>query len=402
MDAPNQPRNLQLPITATHLQLCFSEEMPSAVSTPNLDPTMTSPLAVSRSRDRFYELDLFRFIAALFIVLHHYLFRGQAEGGYSPVTFAPWLTTLGQYTTGFNFFFMTTGFLLLMNTGSKSPRQFVISRVQRLYPALWVCCTITYLLSLLTQNPRFMVSPLDYLANLTMLNGFLGIPYVDGAYWTMVISFKFNLLLLLVMILGQVKHMYWLTCAWLVYSALFIFIKIPYVDFFFLSSHAPFFIAGMIIYLIHRDGQKLHYWLLFAASYLVALYYVVQDASAKEAYYQVPYSNTVFILINSVYFFMFVLIALGKTKWLQVPFFATLGLITYPLFLLHQNIGFMAFTYLPVNKYLLLIVLLIVMFSLSYAVYRFAEKPFAKPFGAWLNSVLPGRPNHPKTQPVRK
>lgn len=363
---------------------------------------MTSPVEVSRPRERFYELDLFRFIAALFIVLHHYLFRGQAEGGYSPVTFAPWLTTLGQYTTGFNFFFMTTGFLLLMNAGNKTPRQFVVSRTQRLYPAFWVCCTLTYLLSLLTQNPRFMVSPSDYLANLTMLNGFVGIPYVDGAYWTILISLKFNLLLLLVMSLGQVKHVYWLSCAWLAYSALVSFIEIPYVDFFLLSSYAPFFIAGMTVYLIRRDGQKWQYWLLFAASYLVALYYVVQDALAKEAYYQVPYSPTIFMLINTVYFLMFVLIALNKTKWLQVPFFATLGLITYPLFLLHQNIGFMAFTYIPVNKYLLLVVLLIVMFTLSYGVYRFVEKPFAKPFGAWLNSVLPGRSNNPKTQPVRK
>lgn len=355
--------------------------------------TVFSSSLGSKTRERFYELDLFRFIAALFVVLHHYLFRGQAADGYSPVTFAPWLTTLGQYTTGFNFFFMTTGFLLLMNAQSKTPRQFLISRAQRLYPALWVCCTITYLVSLSTQDPHFVVSPLDYLANLTMLNGFVGIPYVDGAYWTMIISLKFNLLLLFIMVAGQVKQMYWLACSWLAYSVLFALgIKIPHVDFFLLSSYAPFFIAGMMVYLIRTDGQKWKYWLLFVASYLAALYYVVQDAQAKQAHYQVHYSNTVFILINTVYYFMFVLIALNKTKWLQVPFFATLGLITYPLFLLHQNLGYMAFTYLHFNKYLLLVLLLAVMVALSYAVYRFVEKPYAKPFGKWLERLLPDHP----------
>jgi peptidoglycan/LPS O-acetylase OafA/YrhL len=356
----------------------------------------------TRSRERFYELDLFRFVAALFVVLHHYLFRGQAADGYSPVTFDPSLTTLGQYTTGFNFFFMTTGFLLLMNAQSKTPRAFVISRAQRLYPALWVCCTMTYLISLLTQNPRFMVSPSDYLANLTMFNGFLGIPYVDGAYWTMIISLKFSLLLLLVMVLGQVNHIYLLACAWLAYSALVIFVNIPYVDFFLLSSYAPFFTAGMMVYLIRTNGQKWQYWLLFAASYFVALYYVVQDALAKQAHYQVPYSSTTFIVINTVYFFMFVLIGLNKTTWLQVPFFATLGLITYPLFLLHQHIGYMAFTYLHVNKYVLLVLLLVVMFSLSYLVYRFVEKPLARPFGIWLDRVLPGRPRMLVTPSLKK
>jgi peptidoglycan/LPS O-acetylase OafA/YrhL len=371
---------------------------------PTISTSSSGSIHNAKPRERFYELDLFRFVAALFVVLHHYLFRGQVADGYSPVTFAPWLTTLGQYTTGFNFFFMTTGFLLLMNAQSKTPRQFVVSRAQRLYPALWVCCTITYLISLVTQNPRFMVSPFDYLANLTMFNGFVGIPYVDGAYWTMIISLKFNLLLLLVMMLGQVKHMYWLACAWLAYSALLAFgINIPYVDFFLLSSYAPFFIAGMMVYLLRSDGQKLKYWLLFAASYVAALYYVVQDAQAKQAHYQVPYSNTVFILINTVYYFMFILIALNKTKWLQVPFFATLGLITYPLFLLHQNIGYIAFTYLPINKYILLILLLTVMFALSYGVYRFVEKPFAKPFGKWLERLLPGRPTTPATaHPLKK
>jgi peptidoglycan/LPS O-acetylase OafA/YrhL len=357
-----------------------------------MPPTPSTSGTGTRAPERFYELDLFRFVAALFVVLHHYLFRGQAEGGYSPVTFDPFLTTLGQYTTGFNFFFMTTGFLLLMNAQRKTPKQFVISRAQRLYPALWVCCTLTYLVSVLTQSPRFMVSPLDYLANLTMFNGFVGIPYVDGAYWTMLISLKFNLLLFIVMLLGQVKHMYFLACVWLAYSALLTFgVEIPYLDFFLLSSYAPFFIAGMMVYLIRNNGQKSKYWFLFAASYIVSLYYVLQDTLIKEARYQVTYSETVLIVINTVYYLFFVLIALNKTQWLQVRFFVMLGALTYPLFLLHQNLGYMAFTYLPINKYLLLVLLFIVMFALSYAVYRFVEKPFAKPFGKWLERLLPRR-----------
>jgi peptidoglycan/LPS O-acetylase OafA/YrhL len=366
-----------------------SSSVPPSSGTPSPNPPSPNTLP----QERFYELDLFRFIAALFVVLHHYLFRGQAEGGYNPVTFDPFLTTLGQYTTGFNFFFMTTGFLLLMNAQSKTPRQFLISRAQRLYPALWVSCSLTYLVSVLTQNPLFMVSPLDYLANLTMLNGFFGIPYVDGAYWTMLISLKFNLLLFIIMLLGQVKHMYVLACAWLAYSALLTFgIQIPYVDFFLLSSYAPFFIAGMMVYLIRSKGHKSMYWLLFAASYIVALYYVLQDTHVKQARYQVPYSESVLVVINTVYYLFFVLIALNKTQGLQLRFFVTLGATTYPLFLLHQNLGYMVFTYIHINQYLLLVLLLVVMFALSYGVYRFVEKPYTKPLGKWLERLLPRRP----------
>jgi peptidoglycan/LPS O-acetylase OafA/YrhL len=343
------------------------------------------------SKTRFYELDFFRFLAALFVVMHHYLFRGQAEGGYSPVSFAPWLETLGQYATGFNFFFMTSGFVLVMNAFKKTPEDFVVSRAQRLYPALWVCCTLTFIISLFTQNPRFMVSPLDYLLNLTMFNGFFGVPFVDGAYWTMMISLKFNLLLLVVMLFNQTKRVHLLASLWLAYSAVTIFVDIPYLGYLLLTAYVPFFVAGIATYLIRSEGNKPKHWLLFAASYPLALYYAVQDAQHKSVMYQTEFSSTVVMITHSVFFLLFLLIALNKTQFLQLRFFSILGAITYPLFLLHQNIGFIAFTYVPINKYLLLGLLLVVMFAVSYLIYRFVEKPFAKPFGVWLERRLPKR-----------
>jgi peptidoglycan/LPS O-acetylase OafA/YrhL len=357
---------------------------------------VTAMVSTPNTKQRFYELDLFRFLAALFVLLHHYLFRGQVADGYSPVSFAPWLETLGQYATGFNFFFMTSGFVLLMNAFKKTPSQFIVSRAQRLYPALWVCCTITYLVSLLTQNPRFMVSPLDYLLNLTMFNGFIGVPFVDGAYWTMMISLKFNLLLLLVMLFKQTGRVHLLAWLWLGFAALNAVLEtqgitIPYLGFFFITPHVPFFVAGMAIYFVRSEGHKLNYWLLFVASYPVAVYYILQDVQQKTLRYGTDFSEPVFLVMNSVFFFMFLLIGLNKTKFLQIPFFATLGAITYPLFLLHQNLGYMAFTYIPINKYVLLVLLLIVIFAAAYAVYRFVEKPFAKPFGAWLERRLPAK-----------
>ncbi|MGL4608201.1 MAG: acyltransferase family protein [Trueperaceae bacterium] len=345
---------------------------------------MSSPSSSSRPDKHLYELDLFRFIAAFLIVLHHYLFRGQTANGYNPVSFAPWLTLLGQYATGFNFFFMISGFVLIASSFRKTPAQFAISRAQRLYPAFWVCCTITYVVSLLSQDPRFMVSPLDYLANLTMLNGFVGIPYVDGAYWTMLVSIKFTLLLFFIILFRQTKHVYWLAWGWLLYSVSMIFLEIPYVDFFLLSNFAPFFIAGMMVYFIRTKEHRLKYWLLFASSYPVAMYYVMLDAQAKELRYEVSYSILTFMLIHTVYYLIFVLVATDKTKALRLPFFAFLGAITYPLFLLHQNIGFMSFTYINMNKYLLLFLLLVTMFSVAYLVYRFVEKPLTKPLGQWL------------------
>ena len=62
------------------------------------------------SKDRFYEIDLLRFLAALAVVLYHYTFRGFAEGGYSPVEY-PILGEFFKYGSyGVQLFFIISGF----------------------------------------------------------------------------------------------------------------------------------------------------------------------------------------------------------------------------------------------------------------------------------------------------
>ena len=43
---------------------------------------------------RYYEIDLFRFLAVLRVVFYHYTFRGYAADSYSPLAFS----RLGQLT----------------------------------------------------------------------------------------------------------------------------------------------------------------------------------------------------------------------------------------------------------------------------------------------------------------
>ena len=91
---------------------------------------------MSKDKVRFYELDLLRFFAAMAVVLYHYLFRGQ-QGDYIPVRFTN-LEDYAQYGyLGVNLFFMISGFVISLSAESRTARQFVISRVVRLYPAFW-------------------------------------------------------------------------------------------------------------------------------------------------------------------------------------------------------------------------------------------------------------------------
>jgi peptidoglycan/LPS O-acetylase OafA/YrhL len=72
-------------------------------------------------------------------------------------------------------------------------------------------------------------------------------------------------------------------------------------------------------------------------------------------------------------------VALRKTGWFSKRSWSILGGVTYPLYLLHQNIGYRIFDIgLPlVNRWVLLFFVLTVMLLLSYVVYAQVERRVA-------------------------
>lgn len=125
---------------------------------------------------RINEIDLVRFIAALAVVFFHFTFRGYAADHMTIMPY-PWLTSASKYGyLGVELFFMISGFVILMSAANGSLRDFVISRVVRLYPAFWACCTITFLATLAIGGSSYFASLSQYLVNMTMLSGFIGVP----------------------------------------------------------------------------------------------------------------------------------------------------------------------------------------------------------------------------------
>jgi peptidoglycan/LPS O-acetylase OafA/YrhL len=74
----------------------------------------------------------------------------------------------------------------------------------------------------------------------------------------------------------------------------------------------------------------------------------------------------------------------GHWRWVA------LGALTYPLYLLHQNIGYMIFNaaYPRVSAHLLFWGTIALMLALSYAVHATIERPLARPLKSLLNSLF--------------
>lgn len=81
---------------------------------------------------------------------------------------------------GVSIFILISGYF---SQGENSIIRTIIKKVSRLWPAYVVAVFVIYITTTMFQLEGRTVSKLGFLANCLMLNGFIGIGYVDGAHW---------------------------------------------------------------------------------------------------------------------------------------------------------------------------------------------------------------------------
>lgn len=342
-------------------------------------------------KDRVNELDLLRFIAALAVVLFHYAFRGYAADGLSPLPY-PYLLPAAQYGyLGVELFFLISGFVILMTAAPGSLRKFAVSRAVRLYPAFWICCTITFVVMTLTGTlPRPAVTLGNYLANLTMLSGFVGIPSVDGVYWSLFVELKFYALVAVILLLGRIHQAQFFLGLWLLVTQVLILFPIGILRALLITEYAPYFVAGATCYLIWSQGWTKLRGVLLAVAWLQALHQSGAGLAEFESHYGSRLDPYAIMAIITVFFTIMLLIALGRTGYFGRRRWLTLGALTYPLYLLHQNIGYQIFNagYPALDPHLLLWGTVALMLAAAYAVHAAVERPLSALLRQGLNTML--------------
>ncbi|MCG6553359.1 MAG: acyltransferase [Candidatus Magnetominusculus sp. LBB02] len=349
---------------------------------------MRSGYANERSRDRFYEIDLLRFIAALSVVFFHYGFHGYLKHKTDmPYLYFAQVAKYGYFAI--YLFFIISGFVILKTAMSSSARGFVISRVVRLYPAFWVSCSVTSIISILAGDSRYHVSLLQYAINMTMFSGFFdNIHYIDGVYWTLTIEIKFYGLVLVVLILNQIHKAKELLGLWLVLNVLWSIFH--YGEIISLNGFAPLFIAGGMFYLIRTEGFSVYKIIIIAMCYLLSLKGAYRQCLGMANDYRYDFSGIVVVIIISVFFVMFLLITMRCTTSLFSKRWLIPGAITYPLYLIHQNAGLMIVNlgYQHINAHIIMVCILTTMLLAAYIIHNKVEKPLSKRMKTLLNRLL--------------
>ncbi len=315
------------------------------------------------------------------MVLFHYGFRGHAADNLSLMPYRALAPVVKYGYLGVELFFMISGFVILMTASRGSLRDFVVSRISRLYPAFWVCCTITFLVTLVIGAPYFSASLPQYLANMTMLSEPAGISWMDGAYWSLFVEIKFYCLVAVVLALRKLHWIEWLLALWLMVAVCLEIYPVALLVYVTASQSAAFFVAGSCCYLIWSRGGSLCRLGLIGVSWLMALYQSIKALGSLEIRYQAPMNPWIVGGIITVFFLIMLAVSFGKTKAISSRRWVLAGAVTYPLYLLHQNIGYMVFNkaYPAVNPHLLLWGMLGLMLLLAYGVHRFIERPIIAP-----------------------
>jgi peptidoglycan/LPS O-acetylase OafA/YrhL len=341
---------------------------------------VTRPAGVPAGRDRLYEIDLLRITAALAVVVYHYTFSGYA-GHLTSVAF-PEISTVTRYGyLGVDMFFLISGFVVLLSAWGRRPREFVISRIVRLYPAYWVAVTLTAIVAITLSRGLFKVSPVQYVANLTMFNSLPNIANVDVVYWTLWAEIRFYLLVFVLAWIGitraRVITILWL---WLAATAVIEARILPAgpagkLDLIVQSQWSHYFIAGMALCLIYRTGFCWQLGAILMITYGNAVYQAVNFAHRVGArYHQVLHPLVIAAVITAI-FIVLILIALRVTRRFGRPWFAVAGALTYPLYLVHAYNGFTLFNILGgvVNRWVLLVAMITGMGCAAYAIHRLVE-----------------------------
>jgi peptidoglycan/LPS O-acetylase OafA/YrhL len=332
-------------------------------------------------RHRLALLDGLRFAAALSVLSYHFTVRDSTAWGRHPWEVFPGVSDVTQYADlGVNLFFVISGFVVLMTAWGRTPAEFAASRVARLFPAYWVAVALTAGL-LIVVWPQKGLSAWEAIANLTMAHQAADITHVDGVYWTLWVELRFYLLIGLLTLVGvTTKRVVALIVLWPVLAAMAHTTGSDLAASLLVWNYAPFFGAGMALYLVYRHGNQILNWLLVAYSWafmvgIVGRYF--PRGVVPKTHHNPSLVVTVVVLTGCV-----AAVWLATTTWARRVgwvWLTTAGALTYPLYLLHEWWGWWVIDRLDpaLPKYAVLLVTTVVCCLAAWLIHRLVERPLS-------------------------
>lgn len=287
-------------------------------------------------------LDLARFLAAVAVVAYHYGFQGGVAGEFMD-TYVPGLGAVTQYGyLGVDVFFVISGFVIAWSAEGQRAGRFAWSRWLRVYPTFVFCVLLTSAVVTLAGDARLAVTGRQVLVNLLIDARHLGQPFVDGVYWTIVYEVQFYAMVAIGLAVPWLRrHATACLTLWLLLSVLNAFVlHKSALAHLLISNFSGLFIAGMMLYRLHRGRFSAANIALFVAALGFALAMELQMADVRFVPLHTAWSPWIVGVLFLVPVALLSLALRRRFAPATERALQRIGALTYPLYLLHATIGY--------------------------------------------------------------
>ncbi|WEA07162.1 acyltransferase [Pantoea dispersa] len=289
-------------------------------------------------KHRIEALDGLRFLAILMVLFYHYLFIAPLQG-FLPREYNVPSLVFGDY--GVDLFFLISGFVITLSSENRSVAKFSQARFNRIFPMFFICAFIVYFfsISLPMVDSKERLSSLFY--SLTFFPNLFGKDYFSSVYWTIQVEVTFYIFVALFMWVGVwEKKKHFICSIWLAISYANNFIVDSHlITTFLLTRYAGHFVIGIVLFELRTSRVKPVHLLLILFSLVLIYNSMLQQQLWIDGFgIKVDHASLLMmaVLIVGVVWVASNIESLGRAY----KFVKFLGAMTYPLYLIHADLGF--------------------------------------------------------------
>ena len=318
-------------------------------------------------RQQIVGLDALRFLAALLVLSFHLTFWNWTSGADYLGPFPPAYQVLLPFTwfgwVGVEVFFVLSGFVIAYSVERSTPRKFLRHRWERLFPAALVCATMTAAVQLASRDHPGTIHLFNFWLKSILFSPWG--PWVDESYWTLSVEVAFyavifallvfnrlNAMPLAMAVIGSISTVFWIVAflppQWLgpaFHRSVIEPVESDQPLNTILVRHGCYFSIGVFLWLCLFKPIALHrlfLLLFFTGGGVLQIVFRSGFIGASTAYvFSAAIPVTVWLLALAI--------IVASVTWNQellniagargVRLLRQFGLMTYPLYLLHQSIG---------------------------------------------------------------
>ncbi|PQA71617.1 acyltransferase family protein [Brucella oryzae] len=344
-----------------------------------------------QNQKRLLNLDILRMVSALLVLTYHYGFRMEVSGEGGGIGFPEFAPAAMWLDSGLLIFFAISGYVIALSSEGRSAFDFAVGRAARLWPTFMLCATATAIVLYNWPIPGLPTPTVkQWFAHLVINARALGQPFLDGAYWTIAYEVMFYGWVFVFIALGWFKkHWQAIVISWLVLSiANELRIDSEVLRKLVITEYSGYFVFGITLYKL-RQRQTPGAFVILAASILwaTATPFIIEPKFFEL--YDIHRNTAGLALVGPIAVSCVALCVMLPALPIRPAIATGIGGLTYPLYLLHQHIGYAIFARFGADhsRWLVGAILVAILFFASWLIAVFFEPPARRLIGSFARSV---------------